>query len=91
MTTANTNICIDSILVLVYKVPGVSLLKGFLNFGICRIGLAHEQVLLDGRVKEHRLLTDIANLLAVVAKVDALQVLSIDENFSVVRVVESLN
>jgi hypothetical protein len=47
-------------------------------------------VLLDGRIEEHRFLSYIAHLLSVLTKLEVLNVNSVDQHLSTVGVVEAL-
>lgn len=91
LAAASTDLLVYTLWVGVDEFPGVALHECCLNFLVGGVGLAHKDVFLDGRVEEHGLLADITNLLTVVAKVDALQILAVNQHLTGRRVVETLD
>ena len=83
--------CLDSLWQLLDKVPAVCLFKSIDDFLFCGVRLPHQDIVLHTCVEEDRLLLDIANLFAQFAKGYLLERAAINDDFTLGRVVESLD
>jgi len=91
LTSRGTHHGVDTFFVFRHEVPSVGLLQRVNDLVISSVGLAEEDVSLDGRVEEDGLLADVADLLTEGPQVDFLDVGSIDQDLALVGVVESFD
>jgi hypothetical protein len=82
---------VDSLFVLSNEFESIGLSESCLNIFISGIGLSKQDVLFDGLVEQHWLLSDIADLPSELSQVNFLDVSSVDEHLTFFGVVESLN
>ena len=82
---------VNFVRVSVYEVPRVRFPESILDLCVRCVGLAHQDVLLDRSIEKDRFLTNVTNLLAVVAEVDILHVNAVNEDIAGAGIVESLN
>ena len=70
LSTSDTDHSFHSLRVLAVEFPGVRLDNSILDFVVSGVRFVHLNVLLDRGVEQDGLLANVADLLAVVAKVD---------------------
>ena len=91
LTTSSANICVNLVRVILDKLPCVGLLQCVNDLFISCIWFAHENILLDCRVKKDRLLLYISNLSSQFSQFYIFNLLIINVYFTSSCIVESLN
>ena len=91
LTSSGADILINLLRVLGNEIPSIHSSERLFNFLIRSLRFTHKDVLLDGHVEHDRLLTNIPNLLPVAAQVNFFQILTVNVDISLLRVIKTLN